>query len=370
MRLFFSAGEASGDAYAAALHGSMRKFSAGTLEFQAVGGRGVRAAGAEIVADSSTWAAMGIADSAKLFFRVRKGVSQAKRALVSGTTGVFVPIDFGFVNIRLARFAKAHGWTVVYFSPPGAWRRDRQGPDLPRVSDAVITPFSWSAEILNKMGANAHWFGHPIRQMIRDQSKGENQTGYRNGIAILPGSRKSEIELLLPVFAEALKVFSERAEFAVAPTVDLESLRRKWRGIAPHRNDLFTSGDTYGVFKRARAAIVCSGTATLEAALCGCPFVVVYKLSKLVELQLKLVRFNEPYVSQPNILLRRMAVPELLQEHASPQMIAREVRSLLDDEVKRQAQLEAFQELESILGPDDAIDQSANFILDFGLPKN
>ena len=366
MRLFFSAGEASGDAYAAALFTAIRGAASDSISVQAVGGKKLRDTGAEIVADSADWAAMGIAESAKLFFKVRSGYVRAKAALAEGTPGVFVPIDFGFVNIKLARFAKARGWKVVYFSPPGAWRRDKQGADLPHVSDAVITPFSWSAEILCKMGANAHWFGHPIRQMIRDSKADDNrETINDKRVAILPGSRKLEIELLLPVFAESLEKIPERAEFAVAPTVDLEPLRRKWKELAPRRDDLLIVGDTYGVLKRARAAIVCSGTATLEAALCRCPHVVVYKISKMVQLQLRLVRFSEPYVSQPNILLQRMAVPELLQGNAKPDAIAHELRALLEDESKRNAQLQAFDELERLLGPADAIDKSAKFILGF-----
>lgn len=333
---------------------------------QAIGGRKVREAGAELIADSSDWGAIGIAESLKILPKARRGLAQAKKAMTTGEPGLFVPIDYGFFNIGLAHFAKQLGWKVVYFSPPGAWRKDKQGVDLPKVSDAVITPFSWSAEMLNKMGAKAHWFGHPIKQMIREaESINEKRKTIndREGIAILPGSRKSEIDLLLPVFAKALKAFSESAEFAVASSLDVDALRLKWKALAPEREDSFVSGDTYGVLQRAKAAIVCSGTATLEAALCRCPHIVVYKVSKAVELQARLARFKVPLIAQPNTLLDRMVVSELIQYGATPEAVARELRELLDDEGKRKAQLEAFEELEKILGPDDAIDKSAELIV-------
>jgi lipid-A-disaccharide synthase len=430
MRLFFSAGEASGDAYAAALlkaildrvrstGGYQESSFADSLDLveavmaiedeygvelsdadvadvrspeelfdrygglgnsseeqlltvQAIGGRKVEAAGATLVADSSSWGAIGVTESLRVYPKARQGLARAQRALKAGAPGVFVPIDYGYMNIGLARLAKSLGWKVVYFSPPGAWRKDKQGADLPKVSDAVITPFSWSADMLNGMGADAHWFGHPIKQMIRDAApspfsasaeKGEGVEGEgRSRVAILPGSRQSEVRLLLPVFAKALKEFEEQAEIAIAATVNRQALEARWRELAPGRQDVFTADDTYGVLRRARAAIVCSGTATLEAALCRCPHVVVYKVSKAVEAQARLIRFKVPHIAQPNILLERTIVPELIQQAATPEAIAHELKALLADGPMRSRQLEAFEALDRMLGPDDAIDRSAELI--------
>lgn len=365
MRIFFSAGEASGDAYGAAiLETLLLRF--GHLKVQAVGGRQLRTAGAQIVADSSNWGAIGIAESLKVYPRARAGLRKAQQALAAGKPGVFVPIDYGYMNIGLARLAKQLGWKVVYFSPPGAWRRDKQGADLPNVADAIVTPFSWSAEILNRMGGNAHWFGHPIKQMIGSSQGPENDerrtTNDSRSIAVLPGSRPSEIDLILPLFAEVVRDLPELVEVAVAPALDLEDIQRRWKAVAPNRADTFTVGETYGVLRRARAALVCSGTATLEAALCGCPHVVAYKVSKLVELQARLIRFKVTHIAQPNILLNRTIVPEFIQHAATPSAIRAALRELLDEPLARERQLSAFQELDEILGPDDAIDRTAALI--------
>lgn len=336
---------------------------------QAVGGRLLRAAGAQIVADSSDWGAIGIAESLKVYPRARAGLRKAQRALAAGKPGVFVPIDYGYMNIGLARLAKQLGWKVVYFSPPGAWRKDKQGADLPSVTDAIVTPFSWSAEILNRMGGNALWYGHPIKQMIGESLGAENDerqaTNDGVGVAVLPGSRKSEIELILPLFAAVVRDLPEPVEVAVASTLDLEDIKRRWREVAPNRADTFTVGDTYGVLRRARAALVCSGTATLEAALCGCPHVVAYKVSKLVELQARLIRFKVTHIAQPNILLDRTIVPEFIQRAATSEAVRGALRDLLDDGAKREAQLQAFQELDELLGPDDAIDRTAALLAQY-----
>jgi lipid-A-disaccharide synthase len=122
------------------------------------------------------------------------------------------------------------------------------------------------------------------------------------------------------------------------------------------------------VLQRARAAIVCSGTATLEAALCACPHVVVYKVSKLVEAQARLVRFRVRHIAQPNILLERDVVPELIQYDATPKRIQEETRRLLQEESARIKQLQAFRELKALLGPDDALDRTADLIAGFLRP--
>jgi lipid-A-disaccharide synthase len=370
VRIFFSAGEASGDAYGGALLRLLRaRLGVDTLFVEAIGGERLRQAGAKLVADSSAWGAIGVAESLRVYPKARLGLARGKKALAAGEPGVFVPIDYGYLNIGLARHAKERGWKVVYFSPPGAWRKDRQGEDLPQVSDAIVTPFSWSAEILNRMGADAHWFGHPIRQMIRD-ARAANSPNEDKGatIAVLPGSRRSELDLLLPVLAEAVAPLEGQAEVAVAPSLDPDRMRARWLRHAPGRDDLFTQNDTYGVLQRARAAIVCSGTATLEAALCACPHVVVYKVSKLVEAQARLVRFRVRHIAQPNILLERDVVPELIQYDATPKRIQEETRRLLQEESARIKQLQAFRELKALLGPDDALDRTADLIAGFLRP--
>jgi lipid-A-disaccharide synthase len=363
MRIFLSAGEASGDAYGAALVREIKALGGGQpATFEGIGGPKLKAEGVHLYADSSHWGAISIVQAAKVFWRVFTTLHRLKHNLRRGKPGLLIAIDFGFANIRLCRYAKKFGWKVLYFVPPGSWRRDRQGKDLPIITDAIVTPFEWSAEILNGMGANAYWFGHPIKQLIQSR---ESSVERQRSIAVLPGSRKHEIEMNLPIIAEAVRGLGMRLEFALAPSVDLEEFKRTWDRLSANHTDLITVGDTYGVLSRAKAGIVCSGTATLEAALCRCPMVVLYQLSPAMAREAKLIRMKRPkFISLPNILMDREIVPELVGvERIDPATLRAKLEALLDETDQRKRQLADFDELDRILGPADAITKSAELAI-------
>lgn len=362
MRVFFSAGEASGDEYAAELARRV-KVLLPQAQIEGVGGPRLRATGANLIVDSGKWGAIGLVESLAMVPRVLRSCLRAKSELLSGKSGVFVPIDFGWVNTRLAKRARRRGWRVLYFIPPGSWRRDKQGKDLPLVTDGIVTPFEWSATLLRAMGADARWYGHPMLQIVRDRTP---RTGRRAGVAVLPGSRVQEIRENLPVIAGAVnrEPALTAVEFGVAPTVDREILEREWRALAPDRRDVFTAGETLSVLARAESAIVCSGTATLQAALCETPHVIIYRVAKTAEIEAKLVGFKLGLVGLPNIFLGRMAVPELIQSSATPDAIRSELEKLCQGGRPREAQLQAFSEIVQMMGPADCLDKTAEWIVE------
>ncbi len=359
-RIVLSAGEASGDAYGAALIEALRS-QGSDATFEGIGGKRMSAAGATLWADSSHWGAVSIVQSLKVYPRVLRGYYRAKALLKKGERGLFIAIDFGFANIRLCRHAKNHGWEVLYFIPPGSWRRDKQGKDLPAVTDRIVTPFEWSAKLLNDKGANARWLGHPIKELLQNS----RATPRENAIAILPGSRTHEIKENMPVILRALKLLDLPAQtkllFGLAPAVNPETFRKKWlHGM--QNVELVSSAST--CLRRSTRAMVCSGTASLEAALCRTPTVVIYRVSKAVVIEAKLIGFKRPkFIALPNILLDRMIVPEFLQDEATPKRIAAALKEL-ESGARREAQLLAFEELNQILGPNDAITETAKWILD------
>jgi len=341
-----------------------------SVSFEGIGGPKLKAEGVKLYADSSHWGAISIAQAAKVFWKVFTTLHGLKHNLRRGKPGLLIAIDFGYANIRLCRYAKKHGWKVLYFVPPGSWRRDRQGKDLPLIADEIVTPFEWSAQILNGMGANAHWFGHPIKQLIAEAQVPPSPTpspfgkGEGSRIAVLPGSRKHELEMNLPVIAEAVVGLEASLEFALAPSVDLPAFKCEWNRLAPGRKDIFTVGDTYGVLKRARAGIVCSGTATLEAALCRCPMVVLYKLSPAMVREAKLIRMKRPkFIALPNILMDREIVPEIAGEDVRAGQVRAQLDALLRDGEARSKQLADFEELDQVLGPADAITKTAELAI-------
>ncbi|MBC8063680.1 MAG: hypothetical protein H7Y17_02535 [Chlorobia bacterium] len=345
--------------------------SVSDLCFEGIGGPRLRTEGVKLYADSSHWGAISIAQAAKVFFRILWTMHGLKHNLRRGIPGLLIVIDFGFANIRLAKYARKHGWKVLYFVPPGSWRRDRQGTDIPIISDEIVTPFEWSAEILNRMGGKAHWFGHPIKQLIREEASLREERVGGGTIAVLPGSRKHELEMNLPLIAKAVGEkavqggLTETLEFALAPGINLEKFKEEWNRLAPGRQDLYTVGDTYVVLRRARMGIICSGTATLEAALCGCPMVVVYQLSKAMIREAKLIRMKRPkFISLPNIIMDREIVPELADERqVEPADLRAWIDRLLIEEDVRCRQLEDFRELDRLLGADHAITKTAELAI-------
>jgi len=366
VRIFLSAGEASGDAVAAALVEELRKTGRDFI-FQGVGGKLLEAAIGPLAASSSTWGAISIVQSVAVMRRAVSGGMKARRQMAKGAPGIFVPIDFGFFNIRQARWAKGHGWKVVYFMPPGSYKRQRQGRNLSEVVDKVVTPFPWSEEILRGQGIDASFFGHPIKQLIRmnpvpEQSKDPQR------IAVLSGSRTTEMARHLPLVAQLVNAQSGdltgmTIEFAIAPSFDIDEVKAKWETLAPGRQDVFSTGGVYGVLDRAQAAIVCSGTATLEAALMRCPHVVVYRITKAMEREAKLIGFKRPrFIALPNIVLEREVVRELVGLEIEPETVLRELTPLLHPGDARAAQLRAFAEIDQILGRDDAITKTAEMI--------
>lgn len=359
MRVLFCAGEASGDLYAASL---AREILAMNPSAQVGGIGGLRfqeAANEPLIADSSKWGAISITQSFREGFKVLRHYNKFKATLKAGPPGVFVPIDFGFVNLKLCRFAKEAGWKVVYFVPPGSWRRDRQGADLPGLTDQIVTPFPWSYEILKANGANVHFFGHPLKQIHRETIHSDMA---RSGLAVLPGSRRSEFEQLLPLYGEALRDEPAKAKLPV-PRIYTQYVSDHWNRSGDEVVDGSQTGAVIRTLRGAEHGVICSGTATLEAALAQTPMVVCYKVSKMVEIESKIIGFKRPqFYSQPNILLQRQVVPELIQETLSVESLKSKLGEIRTEKEMRHQQL-GFEEISELLGADDCITRTAELIL-------
>ncbi|MBL8059154.1 MAG: hypothetical protein JNK63_00390 [Chthonomonas sp.] len=364
MRIFLCAGEASGDAYAGALAEQL----APDFEIEGVGGSQLRKAGARMVADSRRWGALGLIETLKVAPLVLGGFRAAKKNLRQGTPGVFVPIDYGYINVRLARTAKRHGWKVLYFIPPGSWRRDKQGADLPLITDKIVTPFPWSAKILRDMGADAEFFGHPVLQMI--ESDGVDIQRSEDEVAILPGSRQHEIIHNLPPIVAAVKALGvKKVAFGVASTITSEELSRLWLQAGGNGIEADFNTDRHQVLRRCRAGVICSGTATLEAAMCGLPHVVVYRGSRAMVIEAKIRKPQFEYISLPNLILQQPILTELIQWDATAERIKQELGKIMDDGGPRRRQLDAFARLQSDLEPRDCLNRTAQLIRELATSK-
>lgn len=364
-RVLISTGEASGDAVGGRLLEEMRALGFSGQAY-AVGSTRLREAGAEIIADSSTWGMLGVYQAVKKAPRLIAGGLGVLRWVKANKPDLVIAIDFGFLNVRVCKRAKRLGLKTFYFLPPGSWRKDRAGEDLPEICDAIATQFPWSEKILLEMGANVEWVGHPVTQMVGDVAASSE----RNLLAILPGSRRHEIALNLPVMARAGQLLHEagklgglQVRIACAPTADSRWVKGLWARHCSVEADV-TQGGAIATLRAAKAAIVCSGTATLEAAICNTPMVVVYVLDKLMVAEAKLIRLKFDFIAQPSILLGRLVAPELYYINATAERIVEEVTPLLVDGSEiRKRQLSDFEEIKELLGPSDAITRTAKIAM-------
>lgn len=369
------AGEASGDASSAALLQTVRRYLP-QARFWGIGGQHLREVGVELLYDSSRWGAVGVVESLRLAPSLWLAQQRLKQRLAQQPPDLLVLVDFGAFNVPLAKWAKCRGMKVFYYFPPGSWRRQLpRRTDLSHCTDCIVTPFPWSAELLRRAGANAHFVGHPLLDRVRSslsaeefcQQLGIEPTGLR--IGLLPGSRRQEVRALLPVLREAAEQLSaQRADaqfiLALAPSIAEEEAQRflrrspiQWR-IARQM--------TYEVMAHSHLLWCCSGTATLEATILGTPMIILYRGSRLMELEYALRRrwLRLTSIGLPNLLAGRSICPELIQHAAIPATIVAHTMQLLPDTEAYRAQQEALKEVKSVLGEPGATERAARLLIE------
>lgn len=358
MNLFISAGEASGDAYGAEI---LRRLPG--VQAHAMGGAKLQEAGAQLVADTRNWGSMGLLESVKVAGRVYRGSHRAKRHVLSHEPGLLIAIDFGYVNIKFARIARQAGWKVLYFIPPGSWKRDRVGKDLPHVADVLVTPFPWSETLLREKGAEAYFWGHPLLDMIPAVDCARE----RKGVALLPGSRTHEVRANLQSMAKALAGRELTLSLGLARSLEEESVLRQWRSLGG--GEVTIRRDVHALLQQSEAAVICSGTATLEAALCDCPTVVLYSGTKLMKLEYAFVKHKIKHVSLPNILLDESLLPECLITVDQHPLLWEKLARLLESSEARERQRDGFRRLHAITGEPGCLDKTASLAAKMlGLP--
>ena len=360
-RVVIVSGEASGDLYGADLARHLQA-QVRSVEIRGVGGVRMREARVHLIADSRAWGAIGIIESLKVAPRVWRVFLKVKRILRDWRPDLLVPIDFGAFNIPLCRWAKSRGIPVVYYMPPSSWRRDRQGQDLPNVTDVVLTPFPWSAEILQAMGAQAVRVRHPLLRLTHPN---ETKITFcqrlgldpdRPIVALLPGSRHHEVRALTTLYARVANILTERVPevqfvLSVAPHFQTGYLHGLWadgqRQWVPTE-----TRPVADMLAHADCAVICSGTATLEAALLGTPMLIVYRGDTLMSLEYRLRRrrLALEMIGLPNLILGRKVIPEKIQEAANPHAVSKTVLELLQRGELYHQQKQAFQEIRRTLG--------------------
>jgi len=363
--LLVVAGEASGDLHGARLISELRQRVPGLAAF-GLGGAEMRAAGLQSVADSSEVAVVGITEVLKVLPRIREVFADLLHEVDRRRPALAVLIDFPDFNLRLARQLKGRGLEIVYYISPQvwAWRKGRV-KTIARLVDRMLVLFPFEVDFYRGHGVDVIHVGHPlvdevpVLPQVWDRGEEETTDGpFR--VALLPGSRLSEVEALLPTLLGAAGKLAGRlpieARIIRAPTVPRELLDEavELSGLTVE----IVESDRFAAVADSHLALCASGTATLEVGLLGTPMIVVYRLASWTYLLARLL-VRLPNVALVNLVLGRRAVPELIQGQANPERIAAEAARLLTDGAARQEMRSALAEVRGRLGASGASGRAA-----------
>jgi lipid-A-disaccharide synthase len=371
--LLLSAGEASGDMYAARLATALKQRL--DVAIFGMGGPQMRAAGVEIITDYSEVSVVGITEVLKrlpsLFRAMRRLVDEAERR----RPPLAILTDFPGFHLRLARKLRPKGIRNVYYICPQfwAWRPWRVNLVRRRFAQALCI-FPFEEKFYADAGVPVKFIGHPLVGNVKATLTQElfcRKYGLEQGnpiIAILPGSRRGEIAHHVPVLVEALDEMRRTlpGSFAVAVAVAPGLDSQKLKSMFPAQWQVkFIEEDTYNALAAADLAIVSSGTATVETALLGKPMIVVYKLSPLTaRLARPLVKTK--FFSMVNLIAGREVVPELIQHNFTPHRVAAEAEQLLSASQEGKNRVEkmsrGLEEVRRLLGPPGAVERAADEI--------
>jgi lipid-A-disaccharide synthase len=369
MRVFFSTGEASGELLAADLLGAMR--ARVPVDAEAIGDLRLEGAGARIVQRNRGWASLGIFEALRRLPLTVAGGLRAALALRRDPPDLVVLIDFGAFNLRLARMLRILGFTrpIVYYAPPSAWLDSAKRARAVAALCDPLTIFRHQADFYRGLGLPIGYVGHPLVSTIGPRDRRPPAPPDGGLIALLPGSRAGEIERHTPRLLDALaRVRETRPNVRATLVAASDDAQRHAEHLLTFRSPLPITvvRDARFALREADAAAIASGTAVLEAALIETPAVALYVLS---EAQARIARriYHGAYVTLPNLVLGEPVVPELLQEAATPAALAAALDGLLADPLR---QLDAFARVRTALGPPDALQRNADWVLQTAAEAN
>lgn len=347
--IFLVAGEASGDLHASHLVEELHKLNP-SLSFSGVGGPLMKKAGVELYEDLTKIAVVGFVEVLKHFMEFRRVFHLVLEKVRATKPDAVILVDYPGFNLRLAKELKKLGIKVIYYISPQVWAwKENRVEAIRRDVHTMLVLFEFEKEFYAKRGLEVEFVGHPLIDSIT-VSKSRKQflesvglSDNKLTVGLLPGSRRKEIENLLPAMLEAAVIlnreFKDKIQFVLlkAPAISTDFVAKFLKSSIIHNLHAVTlplkmvEGETYNGINASDVCIVASGTATLETALIGKPMVVAYKTSFLTyALAKKLVKI--PYIALVNVVAQKRVVAECVQFDATGQKLAAEVRNIITNE--------------------------------------
>ena len=363
LRVAVVAGEASGDALGAAFIAAVRERHP-DAQFRGVAGPRMQAAGCDALAAAEELAVMGLFEVLEHLPRLWRLRRRLVRGLLAWRPDVFVGVDAPSFNVGLARTLKSHGLrTVQYVSPQlWAWRQGRVR-HMHRACDLVLCLLPFEPAFYAGHGVDAEFVGHPLADQIPlepQRASARAALGIAPAarvLALLPGSRRGEVQRLAPDMLAAARLLAQRdpALQFIAPMASAAARAAFTGSGEPPPGLLVLDGDARRALQAADAALLASGTATLEALLCKCPMVVTYRFGALTAwLMQNLQLVKLPYFAMPNLLAGEPLVPEFFQDAVQPAALAHAVGALLQSGEQHVRLLERFTDIHRTLRVDGA----------------
>lgn len=378
-KLLIVAGETSGDFYAASLIDVLKK--CGELEIFAVGGIQTARRDVKLLYDSSNWAAIGLIEAIKQVPRLLLVLSRLKRFMRDNRPDLVILVDYPGFNMRLVHAANRLGIPTLYYFPPSKFATDPASvTDAASSITRVAANFASTYEIYRAAGANVEFVGHPLLDHAKPvMTPAETCARYgldpnRPVIGLCPGSRRSELDQLLPVMLKAGRIIHDKyPEYQfVVPVIKTDG--NEVFGVSKQclRNQLSASGipvtlaegKIYDVMHLSRLLLISSGTATLEASYVGTPMVICYRVSPFTEVQARLFYRLPRFIGLPNIIIDRMAVPELIQHDLTPENLSARAFELLESEELYNQQKKDFADVVAHLGEPGAHERVAAMVVE------
>jgi lipid-A-disaccharide synthase len=365
MKYYLVAGEASGDLHGANLMKAL-KIEDKDAVFRYFGGNKMQAEGGVLVKHYADMAFMGFTEVLLNLNTIFKNLKACKTDISAWEPDVLILIDFPGFNLKMAGFAKAKGIKVCYYISPKVWAwNQKRVLKIKKVVDKMFCILPFEVNFYKEWGMNADYVGNPlldeIDQFVPDINFRENNhLDDKKIIALLPGSRKQEIERLLPVMLSITEHYPDYTfAIAAAPTFT-ENYYQQFTGSKKVK---LLFNNTYNLLRYANAAIVASGTATLETALFKVPQVVVYK-GGTISIAIARLLVKIKFISLVNLIINKKIVTELIQEDCNTESINRALKIITEGE-GRQKMLSNYNELLALMGKPGASEKTAKLIYEY-----
>lgn len=369
-KILIIAGEASGDLHGSSLVKELKKINS-NLEIFGIGGDRMKNQGVELIFHVEKLSFMGFFEVIKNLSFIRGVMKRMTSMIETRRPDLVILIDYPGFNLRFARKVKRLGIPVVYYISPQVWAwGGNRVKKMQNLIDKMMVIFPFEKEIYRKFNIECEFVGHPLLEVTRPVLSAEDfqkKFGIRKNdvvVGLLPGSRWQEVEKILPIMLESSKLLKTRIKnlkvlLGLAPTIKKEKIE----SLLNHAGSQVKVVEnlTYDLMKHADLLLIASGSATLECAILGTPFLVLYKTSLWTYLVAKSL-ITIPNIALANVVAGKRIVPEFIQSQAIPNRIAEEMYEILTDRERYKSIQNELKKVKEKLGEDGASKKAAQIV--------